>query len=657
MKRILLFIVGFLVAFAIQAQEVVNIYHSNQTITQLPFTTMDSISFSPDETEIRFHMNDGITSFSTSEIDSLTFEEILFPIVSIHYEDSIAIVRNPFAGNGVEVVVEGTDVTVSATIDKEVEYILTGTTHDGSFKLYGDKKFIITLNGVNLTNPHGAAINIQTGKKATVNLVDGTVNTLTDGSIYALYEEEDMKGTFFSEGQLIISGTGSLEVTGHHLHGICSDDYITIQSGNIYVNTSADTGKGIKCNENLTINGGNITINTTGNTVVENGDPSYCTAFKSDANVYINEGNISVTSKGKGGRGISANGDIHISGGTIQISTSGEGSTYTNASKQKDSYSAACIKADDNVVILDGIISLSSSGSAGKGLSANGTLTIGDEHHSPTLTAKTTGKKITISGSGMNGNYANPKAIKSGGDLIIYNGNIYVSTAQDGGEGIESKTILTINGGTIEAETYDDGINAKSQLIINDGRVYCNASGNDGIDSNGTITINGGLIVTSGSSAPEEGIDCDQNRFSITGGILIASGGATSNPTTNACTQRSLVYNTSSLSGKLLHIQDSSSTDILTYQVPTKSSLNNSVVMLISTPNLQASTSYTIYTAGSVSGEEEFHGYYSHATYTPGTQADSFTTTNMVTTVGKSSGGFPGGGGGGWPGGGGGWPR
>ena len=125
MKRILLFIVGFLVAFAIQAQEVVNIYHSNQTITQLPFTTMDSISFSPDETEMRFHMNDGITSFSTSEIDSLTFEKILFPIVSIHYEDSIAIVRNPFAGNGVEVVVEGADVTVSATIDKEVEYILT----------------------------------------------------------------------------------------------------------------------------------------------------------------------------------------------------------------------------------------------------------------------------------------------------------------------------------------------------------------------------------------------------------------------------------------------------------------------------------------------------------------------------------------------------
>ena len=103
-------------------------------------------------------------------------------------------------------------------------------------------------------------------------------------------------------------------------------------------------------------------------------------------------------------------------------------------------------------------------------------------------------------GGGMNNGFnAAPKAIKGSSNVVINSGNIYVGTSYDGGEGIESKAVMTINGGSIECSTYDDGINAKSELVINGGYIYSHASNNDGIDSNGTITVNGGIALSSGS--------------------------------------------------------------------------------------------------------------------------------------------------------------
>ncbi len=73
---------------------------------------------------------------------------------------------------------------------------------------WGDKKFKLTLAGVSLTNDSGAAINIQSGKRVFVEVKTETENYLADASSYSTVTGEDEKGCFFSEGQLIISGTG-----------------------------------------------------------------------------------------------------------------------------------------------------------------------------------------------------------------------------------------------------------------------------------------------------------------------------------------------------------------------------------------------------------------------------------------------------------------
>ena len=59
------------------------------------------------------------------------------------------------------VTVTGNDVTIVYSGDEYVMYELSGTTSDGFFKLYSAKRQGITLNGVDLTNKNGAAINVQ----------------------------------------------------------------------------------------------------------------------------------------------------------------------------------------------------------------------------------------------------------------------------------------------------------------------------------------------------------------------------------------------------------------------------------------------------------------------------------------------------------------
>lgn len=234
-------------------------------------------------------------------------------------------------------------------------------------------------------------------------------------------------------------------------------------------------------------------------------------------------------------------------------------------------------------------------------------------------------------GGGSSSSGGSPKAIRGEGAVTIENGTFVLATNAEGGEGIESKTVLTINGGSIEAQTYDDGLQAKQQLVINGGKIFVNASNNDGIDSNGTLTITGGTIVSCGTTQPEEGFDCDQNTFIITGGTLIGVGGATSNPTASVTTQCAVVYSGSGSQNTTYTVCNSATGEqIFSFLLPRSYS---QMTMLFSTPTLQESTGYTIYTGGNVSGGESFYGLTTGADFASGTSKKTFTTSSTVTTV------------------------
>jgi len=278
----------------------------------------------------------------------------------------------------------GADVILTSTTDKSLQLTLSGSSTDGSLLIYSQKMYDMVLNGLQLTNPDGPAINNQCSKLLNLIFADGTENTLTDGTEYATAPTNaegksiDQKATFFSEGQICINGTGSLTVYGNAKNGIASDDYIIFEGGTVNVNMSSTGTNGIKVNDGLTINGGtlnidvmadgargikndsyttitggNITITTSGDCLMETvdgvTDASSAAGIKCDSIFTMSGGTLTISSSGDGGKGINCSQNVEISGGTLTITTTG---------KNEDGKPKG-IKSDTGIIVSGGSISVS----------------------------------------------------------------------------------------------------------------------------------------------------------------------------------------------------------------------------------------------------------------------------------------------------------
>ena len=250
-------------------------------------------------------------------------------------------------------------------------------------------------------------------------------------------------------------------------------------------------------------------------------------------NIYIQGGTIKINTTGVAAKGIKADGDLIISDGTIDITTSGKGKWDSTDMETK---AASCLNSDANTTISGGTLTLKSSGSGGKGINCDGKLTI----LGGIITVATTGGLYYNNGSTENTNYtgntdnvnssyySSPKGIKVDGAITISGGNTNVSTTGRNGEGIESKSTITISNGQVTVNSYDDGINSAGDLTVTGGYVYARATNNDGFDSNGNTYIKGGLCYAIGANSPEVAFDANseqQKKLYIQGGTVIAVGG------------------------------------------------------------------------------------------------------------------------------------
>lgn len=430
--------------------------------------------------------------------------------------------------------------------------------------------------------------------------------------------------------------SGSATEDSYAAAGIKCDALFSLSGGSHTITVSGSESKGIKVDGDAVISGGKLVINTSGTAKVVAYDPSYCTAIKCDGALTIDGGDIDITATGQGGHGISADGELTLNGGSVDITLSGAGASYT-ATTGTDYYSTKCLKGDVAVNLLGGTLNCLAKGNGSKAIVAGGLLTIGKEGASDdalNIRAVTQGSALGTSsgstggwGGGMGGMQegfnAAPKAIKGAANVVVNSGTIYAETANDGGEGLESKAALTINGGIIECNTYDDGVNAATALVINGGYLYSHASNNDGIDSNGTITVNGGVALGSGTNAPEEGFDCDNNQFVVNGGILIGTGSANSSVTSSSQPYAS-VSSVSVTQGRYLAVKNSSGEVMFSYRCP---NTVNGASVLLSSPAFTSSSYTLMYGVTSVSGASEsyFDGSFTVGGTASGGSSKSFT--------------------------------
>ena len=415
------------------------------------------------------------------------------------------------------VTIDGNKVSVNNPGSEVIKYVLTGKSTDGFFKLYSSKKQAIVLQDLTLCNPNGAAINNQSKKRTFVVLEDD--NKLSDGDEYVMTGTEDQKAAFFSEGQLIFSGEGTLTVNAYGKSGIASDDYlrfmgdqeikvtsyaghgirgkdyILVDNGTLSVRVTADMKKGFSSDSLVRITGGVTEIDVTGNAGYdeENQDYNSSGGIKADKVFEMTGGKVTIHNSGKGGKGIRVGsstvmeklGTSYVSGGILTITTSGAKYPYTLNGKS-DEKKAKGIKI--------------------------GWAVKKDEHTYSDFS----------------------------GDFVVTGGKVTVNCSN--AEAIEVKKTITVKGGEVYAwSKADDAINSCSTFTIEDGYVCAVSEGNDGLDSNGNFYIKGGVVYASGKGSPEMAIEANtEGKFKlyISGGTIMAFGGLESGASlTQSCYQ------------------------------------------------------------------------------------------------------------------------
>ena len=162
--------------------------------------------------------------------------------------------------------------------------------------------------------------------------------------------------------------------------------------------------------------------------------------------------------------------------------------------------------------------------------------------------------------------------IYSTGHLIIEGkGKLNIYGNQTDGEGISTTdNDITINGGVININSNDDGLNAGGDkggvITINDGNIYIKAGG-DGIDSNKDLVINGGSIYTIGSpKGGNSGIDTD-GIFEINGGKVISLGSDMLQNPNNTSKQKYISFDLNNKINKesKISIRDQNNNEITTF--------------------------------------------------------------------------------------------
>lgn len=475
----------------------------------------------------------------------------------------------------------------------EITYNLSGTSTDGSLTLGGSAKCTVAVNGLELTNPNGAPINITNGKRIDFSVKKGSTNTLKDG------EASSDKGCLYCKGHLELKGKGVLNVYayGSKAHGIKSGDYTEMK--NCTVNILAATKDGLSCNEYFLMESGELNISGTGDDGIQcdidnaDGTPIAATDAaegghedEDTGNIYLEGGTITIGVTADAAKGIKANGDILVSEANsktplmVTITTTGGGVWDSDDKKTKAS---ACLGADGKMTISGGTLKLTSTGHGGKGISVDGTMDIsgGD------ITISTSGNAVGASSSGTlteitdnqtldrySSDYkSSPKGIKTDGNMVISGGTVTVSTTGVGGEGIESKGTMDITGGHITVDAYDDGINSSSHMTISGGYVYSRGAKNDGIDANGNLYIKGGLVYAVGSGGAEKSIDANTEggyKLYIQGGTVIAVGDLENGASISGGTCKSA----SSWTDNSWYALYNGGTLVAAFQTPTQSSSN-----------------------------------------------------------------------------------
>ena len=502
------------------------------------------------------------------------------------------------------------------TITTSGTYELTGQIDETVIvDISEDEDIRLILNQVTITPSINSAILILSADDVEISVVEGSTNTLVDSTNYAdLYQ--DYNATIYSNADLGINGLGTLNVVSNYNDAIQTKDDLMLVDLSLNITSKDDAIIG---RDSISIDAVNLTIDALGDGLKTTNDENEMKGF-----TYIKSGTFDITALGDG---IDSKNSIIIEDGTLTFDTENES-----------------IKSDQNIYIANGdytIESLDDGIDSDQNIIING----GRFNINSDKDALHSNQSITLSNLSLV-IHATDDAIHSDDVLTILSGTITITSSY---EGLEGKSIF-ISGGTINIVATDDGINAsdpevevveggipnlqtdptESTAIINisGGNLIIEAE-DDGIDANGTFIMTGGTVVINGPvNGMQSAVDYDL-KWIQEGGILIAVAGyghETKVPSSES-TQTTIVYNleqTNHANQTFSLIDDQS---VLYAFTPKK----EYEVILISSPDLNLNSTYSISFNGEITGDL-INGYYTLANVENDTIFATFNLDEIINT-------------------------
>ena len=360
--------------------------------------------------------------------------------------------------------VSGSGVTVDGstiTITEAGTYVIRGTLSDGRIVVNAadDAKVQLLFDGASISSSTAAAIYVGNADKVFLTLAAGTTNSVSASGASATYDGSTVDGAIFAKDDLVINGTGTLEVTSAQ-------------------------GSGIVAKDDLKLAGATVTVS------------AYDHAIDANNSVRIASGTWTLSSSTADGIHVSGSDDatqgwVYIAGGTTSISAATDGvdasSTFTmDAGTLTISAGDDGLHAEYDVVINDGALAIVKSHEGVEG------------------------STITV-----NGGYVTVVADDDGFNAA---GDPNVTTA-NGGMAADSTAWILIAGGVVEVDSQGDGIDSNGAMYITGGEVYVSGpeAAMDGSLDTGDgaeAYITGGTVIAVGSVGMAESFSASSEQAS-----------------------------------------------------------------------------------------------------------------------------------------------
>ncbi|MCR4955302.1 MAG: carbohydrate-binding domain-containing protein [Lachnospiraceae bacterium] len=607
------------------------------------------------------------TAEATSSTDSATMPEVTWATEpkegdAIDEEVDVTVTFNndeiEVTGDNAKSMTSVKDTTL--TITKAGTYVISGTLKDGRIVVdtEDEEKVKIILNGVMLSNDSTSAVYVVSAPKEVILSANkNSVNIISDGEEY---DESDESGAaIYAKDDLQLSGKGSLYVTGNYKKGIVSKDDLHIKNLSLYVKADDDAirGKDSVSVENAYIyaEAEQDGIRSSNETDTEKGD------------IEITDSEIYLTVKQDGIQSVR---NLTLTNTKAVIDAQGEEtkSTETKSSETKSSETKSTenkstdTAKESSTESSSGSDSSSTTGDLGELKSqggmgqkpGNGEKPSGgggpkngekpddsqmpqngekpDDSQMPENGEKPEDGQMPEGNQNAEGGQDNPMAefdsqgtssqgLQAVGTMTVTGGNI---TILDSTEGLEASKIV-VEDATFHITATDDGINAATDdssvtptFIMNSGYIVISAEG-DGVDTNGDATIKGGTLLIYGPTNGGNGALDYDSGFKVEEGATVLAVGSSGMAQGFSESSASLEFTCDVEAGDIMSIQDSDGNVVCTFEAP-----KNYQCVVFTSPDITKGEEYTVYTGGSVDGDNT-DGIYEDGSYKGGSTIGTVT--------------------------------